>query len=202
MPVRPGALALIAALAAVACGGGEPEADPDATAGEVPAAPESRPPGAEPGLPMDSVGFEPAAAAVDGLTGTLWISTSRPQEQDGLSLIAQLEGVPTQQAYSWAIHRGACGEPDDVVMPLGYGTEADGDEGRSVTGGPLGETRAAFEPSADGGLQETVWVPLNGVLSRADIEGTPHSLRIHPDAGDGELEPAVACAPIPGVPTD
>ncbi|HSH44578.1 MAG TPA: hypothetical protein VK966_01910, partial [Longimicrobiales bacterium] len=148
-------------LVAAACG--EPEADPGTAADTSELSLDT--PDEEPGLPVDSTRFEPTQrAGAEGLTGTLWLSTSQPEDQDGLSLIAQLEGVPTGQAYSWALHAAACGEPDDVLLPLGYGTEAATQDDRAREGGPLGQTRAAFEPTADGRLEETVWIPLNGAL--------------------------------------
>lgn len=191
------AMALVSVLA-LACGDADPGDSPPA-GDTIPSADRVE---EDPGLPMDSVAFEPTGDTdAAGLTGTLWLASSQPQDADGVSLIAQLEGVPAGQAYSWAIHRGRCGEADNVLLPLGYGTEAvDDDAERSQQGGPLGDTRAAFEPTLDGQLEETVWIPLNGELSRARLEGEPHTLRIHPDAGAGELEPSVACAPIPELP--
>lgn len=206
---RTRALPLVAlALAvppALSCGG---DAGPEGDAGpaaETGAAAETRDPGA-PGLPNETTEFRPTGSdsgegtGNTGLTGTLWVATSQPGGPDGISLVAQLRNVPTGQAYAWALHRGDCAAPDRPVLPLGYGTEATGeDEHRAEQGGPLGEARAAFQPSSDGTAEETVWVPFDGAIDRARFEAEPYSLRIHPSSGTEALPPSVACAPVPVV---
>lgn len=149
----------------------------------------------DPGLPTDSTRFTPREGARDGgIDGTLWVSRSPARDADGISLVAQLRGVPAR-SYGWAVHRGGCDGPDDLVLALGWGTEAN--RGRSETGGPLGEMRPAFEPSLEGEVAETVWIPLDRDLDRATLADTRHSLRIHPEPGDDAVHPSVACAPIP-----
>ena len=91
---------------------------------------------------------------------------------------------------------GGCDQPDDLVLPLGFGTEADA---RSQTGGPMGQMTAAFEPTMDGAVEETVFLPLDGDLSRTQLGSGSYSLRIHPEPGDEVVHPSVACAPIPSV---
>lgn len=149
----------------------------------------------DPGLPLDTARFEPLRAAGDAaIEGMMWVSESPPEQADGISLTAQLRGVPPR-AYGWAVHRGDCSAPDDLVLALGWGTEAS--RGRDRTGGPLGEMRPAFEPSLEGEVAETIWVPLNGALDRQRLIDEPHSVRIHPEPGDDQVHPAVACAPLP-----
>lgn len=188
--IRISTLAMLALAAA--CGG-------DDTAAREPAdrAVAEGPIGEDPGLPTDTSQFAPRGDAGPDLEGTLWVSRSRPTHEHGISLIAELRGVPPR-AYGWAVHRGGCDAPENLALALGWGTEAA--IGRSVKGGPLGEMKPAFEPSPDGEVAETVWVPFQDGLDRARLEAEPHSLRIHPEPGDDRVHPSVACAPLPELP--
>lgn len=193
-------LLILAIPTALACGGdGETDTDgrPAAEAGAAAEAPVPE----APGLPFERTDFSPSGAASgSGITGTLWVATSQPGGPDGVSLVAQLRGLPPGQAFSWTLHRGACQAPDQPVLRLGYGTEAvAGDADRSEQGGPLGETRPAFEPAADGRAEETVWIPFDGAVDQTRFETETYSLRIHPSAGAGEMPPSVACARVPVV---
>lgn len=192
--MRPTHLPLLATFVlATGCGGGDEaaRADVDFDTAAVADAPVAE----DPGLPIERSSFEPRdVPGAEGVEGELWLTgTGRPQE-DGISFVAQLRGVPVR-AYGWAIHRGGCDQPDDVLLPLGWGTEANRDRSRS--GGALGEVRPAFEPSLEGEVAQTVFVPLGGDLSRERLRAEPHSVRIHPDPGDERINPSVACAPVP-----
>lgn len=199
-PTRIVPLLFLALSASLACGG-DAETDTDTgPAAETGAAAEATVP-ETPGLPSESTEFRTSGAtAGTGITGTLWVATSPPGGPDGISLVAQLRNLPSGQSYSWALHRGGCDAPDQPVLRLGYGTAAvGGDAERARQGGPLGETRPAFEPTADGRAEETVWIPFNDAVDRARFEAEPFSLRVHPSAGAGEMPPSAACAPVPVV---
>lgn len=188
------------ACAALACGG-----DTDAGAAEE-AAPgaESAPVAEDPGLPTDATEFRPTGGqpGPGGIDGRLWISTASTVEADGFTLLADLENLPTERAYSWALHRGGCEAPDQPVLPLGFGTTAGTDRGAEVAngGGPLGEMRLTFKPRPDGSASETVFVPVGGELSRQALEAHVHSVRLHPNVEGEDPGPSVACAPVPELP--
>ena len=195
----------LALVAAIACGGGDTDAGDEAAipAGESGAIDEN------PGLPTESSDFRATAWADDPdaarVAGQLWVSGS-VGEEEGISLVAQLEGLPTDRAYAWALHRGTCADADDVALTLGYGSVADatgrGDEVENA-GGPVGEGEAplVFNPQQDGTAEETVFVPLGAELTRAGLESEPYSLRLHPDVDGDEPGRSIACARIPPLPT-
>lgn len=206
--MRRTALAPLLALAALACGGGDAgpgeAADVDTTPGA-----EAGPVAEDPGLPTGATGFRPtpgsAAGAGEGagIGGHLRVSGASTGDADGVSLIAQLRNLPASRSYSWAIHRGGCTAPDDLLFGLGWGAVADAEgQGEAVAngGGPLGEMRLTFTPEPDGRAEETVFVPFDGGFTRAALDAGRHSLRIHTDVEGEDPGRSVACAPVPSAP--
>lgn len=183
---------------AAACGGGSDTAE---GAADARAAAEAR--GEEdPSLPTERTELRPTSwsgeSAVEGLA---WISTSTDREDKGISLVAELRGLGTDESYAWALHRGACSEPDDRALWLGYGAVADadasapGDVAERRAG--LGDAALTFTPAADGTAAKTVYVPVDGEVSVEALRTQPHSLRVHPNVRGDDPGPSVACAPLP-----
>lgn len=203
--MRPVPTLTLFALLVVACGG---DADPDARAPQGTPAAETGPVPEQPGLPMDSTSFRETSwgqLAGEGVEGRLWVSTAPTIDQAGMSLTAQLEGLSPDNAYSWALHRGDCSQPDDRVAGLGYGAVADV-EGRGPEevngGGPVGEMPLTFTPLPDGTAEEIVFVPLGDEITRAELERAPHSVRLHPNVRGEDPGASVACAPLPALPRE
>ena len=193
------------AFAAVACGG--EDVDPADQPTEQPAASEVTPVEENPGLPTEAVEFGPTpwsqGLGTQRIGGRMWVSTASTVEQEGFSIVTQLRGLPTAHAYSWAVHRGDCTARDDRVLGLGYGTVATAnDRGAEVAngGGPLGEMRLTFAPQEDGTAEETVFVPLDQELTRAQLESGLYSVRLHPNVEGEDPGPSMACAPVPPLP--
>ena len=186
-----------------ACAGGEDvDAGDQTTDGSFPAA-ETGPVGDNPGLPTEEAEFQATSWGGAGdVGGRLWVSTATSVEEDGVSLVAQVENLP-QGSYSWALHRGECTARDDLLMGLGYGAVADQrGRGEDVAngGGPLGEMPRVFRPFEDGSAEQTVFVPLEEGLAAGELQSSPHSVRIHPNVDGEDPGASIACAPIPAVP--
>ena len=193
-------------LTALACGGGE-DVDPgeQADIGSGPAA-GTAPVGEDPGLPTTTTDFrgtswstEPGASRIGG---QLWVSTATTVEEEGFSLIAAVDSLP-EGSYSWALHRGDCTAQDQPLFDLGYGSNAG--TGGSVTEiregqGEAREAPRIFRSAAGGRAEHTVFVPLGEELTAAEVAGSTHSVRLHPNVSGDDPGPSIACAPIPPLP--
>lgn len=181
---------------AAACGG---DSDTERAA-DARAAAEARP--EDPSLPTEQSEFQPTSwggeSAVEGLA---WISTATDREDNGISLVAELRGLGTDESYAWALHRGPCSEPDDRALWLGYGAVADADasapEEMLERREGLGDAVLTFTPAADGTAAKTVYVPVDGEVNQEALRSGRYTLRVHPNVEGEDPGPSVACAPLP-----
>ena len=181
---------------AAACGG---DSDVEGAA-DARAAAEARP--EEPSLPTEQSEFGPTPWGGDAdITGLAWMSTALDREEEGISLVAELRGLGTNDSYAWALHRGPCSEADDRALWLGYGAVADEDasapEEMLERRDGLGDAVLTFTPAADGTAAKTVYVPVNGEVTEEALRSGRYTLRVHPNVEGEDPGPSVACAPLP-----
>lgn len=181
---------------AAACGGDSGTE----RAADARAAAEARP--EEPSLPTEQSEFQPTSWGGQGaVTGLAWMSTATDREDKGISLVAELRGLGTDESYAWALHRGPCSEPDDRALWLGYGAVADTDgtapEDVADRRDGLGDAALTFTPAADGTAAKTVFVPVDGEVSLDALAAERYTLRVHPNVEGEDPGASVACAPLP-----
>lgn len=180
-----------------ACGG---DSDTAERAADARAAAEARP--EDPSLPTEQSEFRPTSWGGEAdVTGLAWMSTATDREEEGISLVAELRGLGTQESYAWALHRGPCSQPDDRALWLGYGAVADSDgsapEDVLERRDGLGDAVLTFTPAADGTAAKTVYVPVDGEVSQEALRSGRFTLRVHPNVEGDDPGPSVACAPLP-----
>lgn len=181
---------------AAACGG---DSDTERAA-DARAAAEARP--EDPSLPTEQSEFQPTSWGGESAIGGLaWMSTATAREDKGISLVAELRGLGTAESYAWALHSGPCSQPDDRALWLGYGAVADADasapEDMLERRDGLGDAVLTFTPAADGTAAKTVYVPVDGEVTREALRSGRYTLRVHPNREGEDPGASVACAPLP-----